>query len=267
MEKTSTDYTGRSPRPLSPERDGVCGKFILFITSLVLFFPRFGYGWQPGTPIVSLEDKVDYYSHAIEVGEGDGKEIFRLGPELLPIIDRKLREFISQPTSPQALRAHESAEMRVQDRLNWDVVENLIQMQSLAVTNPKITDEAKSEADDLAYAAYRSPFRAIPAEELADMIKHTADRKEADHILLFLDDSDEGVRIAAAKQLAKIGDSQTADKMDEVLKRRAKGLTPEQIAADRSFQSGCAAVQSLRLKALPSASASPTERTPADQQR
>jgi hypothetical protein len=251
---------------LGSNRDRICGKIII-ITSLLLFFPRFGFGWQPGTPIVSLEDKVDYYSQAIEVADGDGKEIFRLGPELLPIIDRKLREFISQPTSPQALRAHASAEMRVQDRLKWDAVENLMEMEAVAVANPKVTDEARSEADDLVYAALRSPYRAIPSAELVDWIRNTPNRKEADHISLFLDDPDEGVRVAAAQQLAKIGDSQTADKMDEVLKRRAKGLTPEQITGDRSFKSGYAAVQSLRLKGLPSASASPAEKARADQQQ
>jgi HEAT repeat protein len=66
--------------------------------------------------------------------------------------------------------------------------------------------------------------------------------------LPFLDDFEEDVRVAAAQQLAKIGDLETANKIEEVLKRRAQGLRPDQIAKDRSFQTGYAAINTLRLK-------------------
>jgi hypothetical protein len=233
------------------------GKSGAFLYSLIAILGVSAYGWQPGTPVLTLEDKVGFYSRALELSDEEIGEIVRLGPEMLPIIDKSLGEFISQPTSAEALRAHSRKETRAQDLATWNIVEGLIQLENLAVTNPKVTSQSKFQADDLVFAAFASPYRGISSGELAAIMEHTGSG-DGDHLLRFLDDFDEEVRVAAARQLGKMGSPQTADKIEEILKRRAQGLSPGQIAQDRSLASGYAAIHTLRLKGV--SSPSPIER-------
>jgi hypothetical protein len=80
-----------------------------------------------------------------------------------------------------------------------------------------------------------------------------------DLILPKLDDAQENVRCAAATALAEIGTPETADKIEAVLRRRAVGLSSQQVAADYSFFYGYNA--SAKLRGRPSV---PSGLIPAD---
>ncbi len=67
-----------------------------------------------------------------------------------------------------------------------------------------------------------------------------------DAILPLLEHSSDDTRWAAASALGDIGNLETAAKIEAVLKKRAVGLTQEQIRKDDSFYGGYQAIQKLR---------------------
>ena len=64
-------------------------------------------------------------------------------------------------------------------------------------------------------------------------------------VLPLLEDKHVGVRIYAARTLAVRGDRTTVMKIEEVLKRRTSGLSPEKIAKDGSFKEAQKAITAI----------------------
>jgi hypothetical protein len=64
-------------------------------------------------------------------------------------------------------------------------------------------------------------------------------------VLPFLEDKHVGVRIVAARALAVRGDRTTVTKIEDILKRRASGLSPEKIAKDGSFKEAQKAIAAI----------------------
>lgn len=217
----------------------------------VLFFsacPDCSYSQSPDL----LEAKVDMLTQSVIVTiESDHEalksRVLGLGPGLVPIVTRKLLDSLLEKALPEAVKDTLLMHLPPDDEKRMRYQSALLQLQEIALENMALKPQVRSDARDSIYQALQSPYEHTRLFAL-QAAAYGVGSEAVDHIVPLLDDLEKQNRVIAAKMLSKIGDADTAAKIEKVLEKRRQGLTPEQIEADWSFRHAEKAIKELKTK-------------------
>lgn len=197
----------------------------------------------------TLSEKIDALAGSAVDGNEVKKYLLELGPEVVPIITRKLEESLAEGSTPVGTKAFAMLDMPPEDQKRANHQMGLAWLQSTALQSMSLDPQTRIEAQQVIYGTLKSPY--LIARKTAIYAAADSGGKGAvDQIVPLLDDFDMFNRANAAQVLAKIGDETTAMKIANVLERRRVGLTDDEVSKDVSFQHGYFAVEKLRRKTV-----------------
>ena len=169
------------------------------------------------------------------------------GPSAVPLITKELLQLLREGASDEAVREPAFSLMPLLDQKRAKQQAALIELQGIALNNMTLEFKMRDAAKNSIYQALQSPYEFARLTAIS-VATYAIGREAEDHIIPLLNDSEQSNRVVVAQMLSLIGDSRTADKMEEVLKRRREELTAKQIAEDWSLADAAQAIKELRSK-------------------
>lgn len=216
---------------------------LYFASILILFFEGISQSDD------SIEAKIDELS--VPSIEGNGEEfkayVADLGPGIVPVISKKLLQSLREQASPEASKETTILLMPPSDQRRARQQAGLIELQGIALERMVMDPQVREEARKAIFLALRSPYEY--ARRAALGVAGDWDGADVeDQMLLVLSDSAESNRVIAMRILSKIGNAETAAKIENVMTERRKGMTPQQIEEDWSFRDAEQAIKELKGK-------------------
>jgi len=196
----------------------------------------------------SLDDQIDTLTGSVSENGISRDYFIKLGPEVVPIVTQKLLKSLSEGSSPEA--AQEGIIMQMpridQKRVRHQV--GLISMQAEALQNMELSPEVRRAAITSLYQALKSPYQHSRRSAI-HAAAYGVGEESVDQIIPLLNDPEAANRYVAARELAMVGNISTADKIEEILEKRKRNLTVEEVENDGSFKVGYETIIKLRSKA------------------
>jgi len=226
-----------------PKRKFAAKTCICFLMSIFTFLQS-GYSAAFKAP-ETLDEKIDAAAGSISEYDSTRDYFIKLGPEVVPIVTRKLLQSLKEGASIDGSEQVALIDMPVTDRERVWRQMGLITMQGEALEKMTLDPEVKQAASESVFQALKSPYP-LSREAAMYSAAYGLGSEAVDQIIPLLNDPVISNRYTAAKMLKKVGTASTADRIEQILEERRRGLTADQIEKDGSFRVGYEAVKLLR---------------------